>query len=159
MDLLPRAAPSPDLDIEVIHALPTGLAYGPPARSVRSDTAEGDRLLARLARDGMPAALIRAGFVGISDFWAPWSVVVEGDEIAAMAFAARSGDRAASIGVYTFPGFRGRGLAAAVTADWTRLPGLGGRALFYSASRTNTSSRRVIERLNLPRVGVGIRIA
>lgn len=142
----------------VIHALPQGLGFATFARIVRSETEEGERLLARLARDGMPRALADAGFVGIGDFWAPWCVALHGDQIAAMAFAARMGREGASIGVYTFPGFRGLGLAAAVTADWANLPSLAGRALFYSALWANASSLRVIARLGLPRVGVSLRI-
>lgn len=157
-DLLARDGPGEAPGAAVIHALPHDLAGGVPARIVRSDTPEGDRLLVRLARDGMPAALAAAGFVGVGDFWAPWCVAIEGEAIAAMAFAARTGPQGVSIGVYTFPGFRGRGLAAAVTADWARLPALAGRALFYSASWSNTSSLRVVERLGLPRIGVSVRI-
>lgn len=158
-ELLARDGPAQPLEPAVIHALPRGLAGSAPVRIVRSDTPDGDRLLARLARDGMPPALTAAGFVGIGDFWAPWSVALEDGEIAAMAFAARLGRQGASIGVYTFPGYRGRGLAAAVTADWANLPGLAGRALFYSALRANASSLRVVERLGLPRIGVSVRIA
>jgi hypothetical protein len=158
-DLLSRDGPAEVMGSAVIHALPHGQASASPARIVRGDTEDGERLLARFARDGMPPALSAAGFVGVGDFWAPWCVALEGGEVAAMAFAARTGDRGASIGVYTFPGFRGRGLAAAVTADWANLPSLAGRALFYSALSANVSSLRVIERLGLPRVGVSVRIA
>jgi hypothetical protein len=157
-DLLSRDRPAEVMGSAVIHALPRGLAYVTDARIVRGDTEDGARLLARLARDGMPPALMEAGFVGVGDFWAPWCVALEGGEIAAMAFAARTGRLGMSIGVYTFPGFRGRGLAAAVTAAWANLPGLAGRALFYSALWENASSLRVIERLGLPRVGVSVRI-
>jgi hypothetical protein len=157
--LLSRDGPAEVMGSAVIHALPHGLACATAARIVRGDTEDGARLLARLARDGMPPALTEAGFVGVGDFWAPWCVALEGGEIAAMAFAARTGGQGASIGVYTFPGFRGRGLAAAVTAAWANLPSLAGRALFYSALWANASSLRVIERLGLPRIGVSVRIA
>jgi RimJ/RimL family protein N-acetyltransferase len=157
-DLLSREGPVEVMGSAVIHALPRGLAFATRARIVRSETEEGGRLLARLARDGMPQALAEAGFVGVGDFWAPWCVAFEGDQIAAMAFAARTGRRGASIGVYAFPRFRGRGLAAAVTADWANHPGLAGRALFYSALSANTSSLRVIARLGLPPIGVSLRM-
>ena len=157
--LLSREAPVEVMGSAVIHTLPRGLVFTTSASIVRSETEQGDRLLARLARDGMPPALTEAGFIGGGDFWAPWCVALEEGQIGAMAFAARTGRRGAAIGVYTFPAFRGRGLAAAVTADWANLPGLAGRALFYSALFANTSSLRVIERLGLPRVGTSLRIA
>ncbi len=157
--LLSREAPVEVMGSAVIHTLPRGLVFATSARIVRSETEPGDRLLARLARDGMPPDLTEAGFIGVGDFWAPWCVALEDGRIAAMAFAARTGRWGAAIGVYTFPAFRGRGLAAAVTADWANLPGLAGRALFYSALFANTSSLRVIERLGLPRVGTSLRIA
>lgn len=158
VDLLAREGPVEVMGSAVIHALPPGLPVASLAKIVRSETQEGARLLARLARDGMPQALIEAGFVGVADFWSPWCVAMKDDRIAAMAFAARTGGKSASIGVYTFPGFRGRGLAAAVTADWANHPGLAGRALFYSALSANASSLRVIERLGLPRIGVSLRV-
>jgi hypothetical protein len=143
----------------VIKKIKLGLVFPISARIVRSDTDAGDGLLARLARDGMPPALIEAGFIGVEDFWPPWCVALEDGQIAAMAFAARTGRQGAAIGVYTFAAFRGRGLAAAVTADWANYPGVAGRALFYSALFANTSSLRIIARLNLPRVGISLRIS
>ncbi len=77
---------------------------------------------------------------------------------AAVAFAARLGAQGADVGVYTFPAFRGRGLAVAVTTVWSSLPALSDRALFYSTHRTNASSRRVAERLGLRRVGLSLRV-
>lgn len=138
--------------------MPHGLEAPVSAFIISSDTTEGDELLARLAREGMPTALSDAGFVSLADFWAPWCVALEGGEIAAMAFAARLSDAGAAIGVYTFAGFRGRGLAAAVSAAWSRHPALQDLPLFYSALVANTSSHRVTERLDLPRIGVSVRI-
>jgi predicted GNAT family acetyltransferase len=115
-------------------------------------------MLSRLAEQGMPQSLREAGFVGVGDFWEPWCVAFDGGEIASMAFAARIGVFGAGIGVYTFPGFRGRGLGASVTASWSSLPSLRGRDLFYSALTTNTSSRRVTDRLGLARIGASVRI-
>jgi hypothetical protein len=142
----------------LIYRLPSGMAYAADATIVRSDQVEGVALLERLARDGMPRHLIAAGFVGVADFWAPWCGALVGAEIAALAFAARLGERGAEVGVFTFPGFRGQGLAAAVTAAWSALPGLANRALFYSTHKTNVSSQRVAARLGLRRIGVSIRL-
>jgi predicted GNAT family acetyltransferase len=125
---------------------------------VRSDTPAGERLLARLAREGLPKSLIHAGFLGLGDFWWPWCVAMEGHEIAAMAFTPRLGETGAEIGVFTFPAFRSQGFAAAATAGWSSLPSLAGRALIYSTRLTNRSSRRVAERLGLHPIGARVRI-
>lgn len=139
--------------------LPRGAAFNSDAAIIGSDTPQGDRLLARLARDGMPPHLVEAGFVGLADFWAPWCAAMAGEEIAALCFAARLGPRGAAVGVYTFPGYRGRGWAAAVTAAWSSMPALAERTLLYSALRTNRSSLRVAERLGLRRFGLSVSIA
>lgn len=106
----------------------------------------------------MPARLIEAGFDSAYHFWEPWCVAYAGEEIAAIAFAARLGASGAEVGVYTFQGFRGRGLAAAVTAGWAKAPALVGRELHYAHSVNNVSSRRVTERLGLRRIGANFRI-
>ena len=61
--------------------------------------------------------------------------------------------RAAEAGTWTRAEFRGRGLAAACTAEWARLLRPSGRLLFYSTSRSNRSSQRVAARLRLRRLG------
>lgn len=120
---------------------------------VASDTPEGNRLLARLGEQGMPAALAAAGFVDVGELWAPWCVALDGDEIASIAFTPGFGPASAEVGVYTVQEYRGRGLAAAATAGWATLPAFGGRTLFYGTSRTNVSSQRVAERLGLRFIG------
>jgi hypothetical protein len=139
------------------HRLPNGLVSDVAATIVSSGTAEGSALHARLA-DEMPPHLIEAGFLTTGDLWEPWCAAIEGGEIAALAFAARTGVEGLEVGVYTFPGFRGRGLAAGVTAAWSRLPHLTGKTLFYSCSASNSSSRRVVQRLGLRRIGLSLRI-
>lgn len=151
-----QAPPQP---VHVIHRLPNGLAPDPAVEIVAGEGPDGRRLAARLAREGLPAAQTGAGFLTLGDFWPPWCVALAEGEIAAIAFAARTGAAGCEIGVYTFQGFRGRGLAAAVTAAWSSLPSLAGKRLFYSASWANRSSLRVIDRLALPRLGVSLRIA
>lgn len=51
------------------------------------------------------------------------------------------------------PEFRGKGHAAAVTAEWADLIRASARLLFYSTSGTNRSSQRVAARLGLRRIG------
>jgi hypothetical protein len=155
LDLL---APGAVVTANILYSLRHDLAYAAGARMICGDTAEGEALLARLERQGMPRALLDAGFLSVGDFWDPWCAALVGEEIAAMAFAACLGERGAEVGVYTFPGFRSQGLAAAVTARWSRLDSLAGRDLFYSTSSANLSSQRVAERLDLPRLGVRLAI-
>ena len=135
-----------------IHRLPRGTHWPGAANIVCHGTPEGNALQARIVRDGMPREMIEAGFTDLSHFWEPWCVALAGDGIAAIAFAARKSLLAADVGVYTIEAHRGRGLAAAVTATWsTLLPRQ--PALFYSTTRDNDASRRVITKLGLPFVG------
>jgi hypothetical protein len=142
----------------LIYRLPNGLRYEHTAAIVRGDSDEGRQLLARLADRGMPDYMQTAGFKGVGDFWEPWCVALDGTEIAAMAFAARLGVSGAELGVYTFPTYRGRGLAAAVTAAWSSMPALNQHSLFYSTTKSNRSSRRVTDRLGLRLIGTSFRV-
>ena len=145
----------------LIYQLPNYLRYEHRTTIVRGDSAEGERLLAHLAERGMPEYMAAAGFRSTADFWKPWCVALDGKrgEIASMAFAARLGEMGAEIGVYTFPQYRGRGLAAAVTAAWASMPALKDRALFYSTSKSNRSSQQAAARLGLRRIGASLRIS
>ncbi len=143
----------------VIYHLPNHLKYKHSATIVGGDSAQGAQMMARFAEQGFPSTLVEAGFKDVSDFWEPWVVALEDGEIAAIAFAARLRDIGAEIGVHTFPKFRARGFAAAVTAAWSSLPSLDGRALFYSTSRSNRSSQRVASRLGLRMIGASVNIS
>lgn len=156
--LMSRDLPVETVGTGIIYRLPHDLTYDAGSAIIRSDSLEAERMLSKLADEGMPQSLVDAGFVGISDFWEPWCIALEDQQIASIAFAARIGILGAEVGVYTFPGFRGRGFAAAVTACWSSLPSLSDRALFYSTQKTNYSSQRVACRLDLRRIGVSIRI-
>ncbi|MEI9995910.1 MAG: GNAT family N-acetyltransferase [Rhizomicrobium sp.] len=135
-----------------IHRLRRGVQAPSTVKVVCQGTAEGDALWTRLERDGLAPDWIAAGFTDLSHFWEPWCVAMAGDEIAAIAFAARTGLLAAEVGVYTLKAHRGRGYAAAVTAAWsTLLPRH--PVLFYATHRDNLSSQRVIARLGLPFLG------
>jgi len=159
IDLLSRVQPVVTIGPGVTYRLPNGLSYEHPALIVRGDSMEGEQMLARLAERGFPQYMLDAGFKGVGDFWEPWCVALDGDEIASIAFAARIGDVGAEIGVVTFPKFRGQGFAAAVTASWSSLPCLNGRALFYSTQRSNRSSQRVAARLGLRLIGARVGVS
>lgn len=141
-----------------IHLLPHATRSASVARIVCQHTPEGDALWARLQRDGMPAAMVADGFTDLSHFWEPWCVAMVGDEIGAIAFAARLSPQAAEIGVHTMKPFRGRRLAAAVTAGWSTMPILRQRTLFYSTLGDNLASQRVIAQLDLPFLGQSFRL-
>ena len=100
-----------------------------------------------------------AGFKSVADLWEPWCIALEGEEVAAIAFAARLGSVGAEIGVYTFRNFRSRGFAATVAANWSSMPSLEGHVLFYSTSRSNRSSQRVASRLGLQMIGASVSVA
>lgn len=142
--------------VSLIHELPPQPPSGSDATFVRSGTPPGDRLLAGLGT-GIPDHLVEAGFATVADLWPPWCVAVRDGVIAAVAFAARTGPKGRAVGVYTFRAFRRRGLASAVTAEWSQLPALAGRPLFYSTTADNLASQGVIGRLGLPRIGLGLR--
>ena len=158
VSLLSREAPVESVSRGIIYLLPPGLRRPAGVQIVSGDEPEGRRLLERIACEGTPRTLLDAGFKGVDDFWAPWCVALERGEIAATAFAARLGTFGAEVGVYTFPSFRGRGLAAAVTARWSSLATLADRRLFYSTQTTNRSSQRVAERLGLVRLGASLSV-
>jgi hypothetical protein len=159
VELLAGGQPAETVVAHLIYKLPNGLRHEHPAPIVRGDSPEGRQMLGRLADRGMPDYMVDAGFKDPRDFWEPWSVALDGAEIASIAFAARLSAIGAEVGVYTFPKYRGRGFAAAVTASWASLDSLNQRALFYSTARSNRSSQRVAARLGLRRIGSSFRIA
>lgn len=62
-------------------------------------------------------------------------------------------DQSVEAGAWTDPELRGRGYAAAVTAEWADVLRPSGRFLFYSTNPDNLSSQRVAARLGLRLVG------
>jgi hypothetical protein len=129
----------------------TACAAGEPT-IIASGTPAGDALIVELDRQ-MPPALVAVGFVNTGELWPPWCMAVVDGEIASIAFAARLGADAAAAGVFTLAPYRGRGLAARVTAAWAAHSALADRELFYGTSTTNRSSQRVVARLGLPFFG------
>jgi hypothetical protein len=158
IELLAGEHPITSIESSLIYALPRQQPAETAVRFICSGTDEGDALLEDFAKSGLPQHLVDAGFASIRDFWAPWCIALDGDAIAAMAFAARFGERGAEVGVYTFPRWRSRGLAAAVTAKWSCHPELASRELFYSTTVANASSQRVAARLGLQHFAVGLSV-
>lgn len=158
LQFLASEAPVEHWNAGLIWTFPDRLAYEHKEALVGSETPEGGRLLVRLKEQAMPQAIMAVGFKEISDLWAPWCMALHEDEIASIAFSARLGPAGAETGVTTVPAFRGHGYAAAATAGWASLPSLRRRALFYSTSRANVSSRRVAQRLGLHFLGASMAI-
>jgi hypothetical protein len=150
--------PVTDHHFGVIHQLPHDTRWKGEVTLVSHGTPDGDALIARITRDGMPQDVVDAGFVDLSHFWEPWCVAMLGDDIVSLAFAVRLGEQGAELGVNTLPAHRGKGFAAAATAGWSSLPALQQRPLFYATHRDNLSSQRVIARLDLPFLGIRLQI-
>jgi RimJ/RimL family protein N-acetyltransferase len=159
IELLSASEPVVTIGPGLIYKLPNGLSYAHSARIVHGDSVEGAKMRARFADRGLPKSMLDAGFKNVGDFWEPWCVALDGEEIASIAFAARIAAAGAEIGVYTFPKFRAQGFAAAVTASWSSMPSLAARELFYSTQRSNRSSQRVAARLGLRLIGATLRIS
>jgi hypothetical protein len=151
--LLAIEAPVEQSDSGPIWVFPDRLPFEHPAPLIRSETPEGDRLVAQLLKGGMPPAMVEMGFVDVGELWAPWCVALDGDQIASAAFTVGTGPASAEVGVATMPAFRGQGFAAAATAGWASHSALRDRHRFYSTSWANVSSLRVVERLGLRLIG------
>lgn len=82
---------------------------------------------------------------------APWAMIVEEGQVAAICHTPRRTPLGAEAGTWTAPAYRGQGYAAATTAVWAGL--LPGIHLFYSTSADNHSSQRVAGRLGLRPLG------
>ncbi|AXF24115.1 GNAT family N-acetyltransferase [Burkholderia pyrrocinia] len=158
---LAMLAPVPHWNVGLVYALPHALGFDTDARIalIDGDSDAGRQLLQSLSAHGMPEGLFSTGFRSAADLWAPWCAAIVDGEVASVAFAARLSDIGAELGLATAPAFRGRGLAAAVTAAWSRLPSLQTRTLFYSTDRDNLASQRVASRLGLALRGMTLRIA
>jgi hypothetical protein len=84
----------------------------------------------------------------------PWTMVLDGDRAISICHTpGPATPRAAECGVWTQPGHRGQGLAAATAAAWAEILRPTGRWLFYSTDADNRSSQRVAERLQLRPIG------
>ena len=155
LELLARKTPIEEQTAGLTFVVPDPLEYPHDATLVQSDTPTGDRMLAVLAEQGMPQALVALGF---TELWAPWCVALHDGVIASVAETVRSSASGIEAGITTIPAQRRRGFAAAATAGWAAHPALHGRTRFYSTQRTNVASQGVARRLGLPFVGTSLRL-
>ena len=125
------------------------VAFQPTAPLVRSDDADVGAL--RNANPGNWGADewldLLEGRLG------PWVMAMQSDRVISICHTPVFDAHAAEAGTWTDPDFRGRGHAAATTAEWAALMRSSGRLLFYSTSQVNGSSQRVAARLGLRSVG------
>jgi len=149
------AAEPPDLQNNggPIYTFPDDVRSPHPAQLIRSGTDDGDRLIERLEREGMPESLSSVGVVDAGEFWEPWCTAFEGEEIASIAFTVGMSPEGAEVGVCSMVAFRGRGFAAAAVAGWGSHSEVRGKTRFYSTAWSNVSSQRVTDRLGLRFVG------
>jgi hypothetical protein len=82
---------------------------------------------------------------------APWVAALAEGRVAAVCETARSAPSSVEAGVWTYPPYRRRGLAAAVTAAWSAL--VADRVAFYSTGWDNEASQGVARRLGLRPIG------
>ncbi|HDR9582593.1 TPA: GNAT family N-acetyltransferase [Burkholderia stabilis] len=158
---LAMLAPVQHWNTGLVYALPHALRFDTDARValIDGDSDAGRQLRQSLSANGMPEGLFSMGFRSAAGLWAPRCAAVVDGEVASVAFAARLSEAGAELGLATAPAFRGRGLAAAVTTAWSRLPSLRTRTLFYSTDSNNHASQRVASRLGLALRGRTLRIA
>lgn len=84
----------------------------------------------------------------------PWAIAVVEGKVASICHTPLAMTKAAAeCGVWTHADYRGRGLAAEVTATWAEVLRRSGRHLFYSTDAENLSSQRVAARLGLRPIG------
>lgn len=127
-----------------------GTHFSSPARLERSDGAGREALRGANPGNWQPVEWdeLLDGRLG------PWTMALEAERVVSICHTPGPlGPQAAECGVWTDPAFRGRGLAAAVTAEWAALLRPSGRHLFYSTDDDNLSSQRVAQRLGLRPVG------
>lgn len=121
-----------------------GPAFSFPASIERSPDivfVEDERLLERNFRGWVPGEI--AGGSG------PVAAVMVDGYPVSICFSARASDAAAEAGVETAERFRGRGLAARVTAAWALAVRASGRVPLYSTSWTNSPSLAVARKVGL----------
>jgi hypothetical protein len=100
--------------------------------------------------DGLP------GWAGELAARQPAVAAFDGDRAVAICASARIGAEACEAGVETVPAYRGRGLAAAVTAAWAELVRDRGLLPLYSTSWDNVASQGVARRLGMIRYAATI---
>ncbi len=138
----------------VAYSVPKLFTFDSEIQVISSGTSDADRLVQRISpTDAFSSELRDMGFRGPHDFWEPWSAAMQGEQIAALAFAARLTDRSSEPGIVTVPSLRRQGFATSAVAAWAKHPGLGTRSLFYSTTQDNDASKAIAARLGFQFIG------
>jgi len=125
------------------------LTYATEVRLVRSDSASVNE-----SRDANPGNWGADEWVDLLEGrLGPWVMAMHEARVVSICHTPTWNQHAAEAGTWTHPDFRGRGYAAAATAEWATLLRHTGRVLFYSTSQTNRSSQAVAARLRLRHIG------
>ncbi|MEU6819193.1 GNAT family N-acetyltransferase [Streptomyces atriruber] len=82
-----------------------------------------------------------------------WAMAVRDGSPVSICHTPAANGRAAEAGIWTRADFRGRGLAPAAVAAWSRRARLGKEVLFYSTTADNHASRSVARTLGLAPLG------
>ncbi len=134
----------------LVFVVPEQARFASAVRIARSDSSTGETLRDRNPGNWHPVEWdeLLDGCLG------PWAIAIAGERVVSICHTARPMTaRAAECGVWTLPGSRGRGHAAAVTAAWAEVVRPSGRHLFYCCNTDNLSSQAVTRRLGLRPVG------
>jgi predicted GNAT family acetyltransferase len=108
------------------------------------------------------AEILRGGFEDfVSELpdWQPFVAFVGNNRAVSICRSARITTKAHEAGVETLPDFRGKGYAAAVTAEWARRVREAGALPLYSTAWENVASQTVARKLNLRCYGTDFHIA
>lgn len=131
------------------YVIEEGVVFPPTTRLTRSDAADAD-----LLRGANPGNWEADAWHDLLDGrLGAWVMAVESGRVVSICHTPVCNAGAAEAGVWTDPACRGRGYAAACTAEWATLMRPTRRALFYSTSRTNRASQAVARRLGLRFLG------
>jgi RimJ/RimL family protein N-acetyltransferase len=98
------------------------------------------------------AEMLQGGFEGlIAELydWQPFLAIVEESKAVSVCRSVRITSQAHEAGVETLPGFRGKGYAAEVVAEWASLVKSMGAIPLYSTSWENIASQAVARKLEL----------
>jgi RimJ/RimL family protein N-acetyltransferase len=145
-------------------------ALGPAGRSAGRawviDAVPGFACDARIvtSEDGAApafAADVPAGFTWERDEWqqlmrgelGAWAMCTARDSPVSLCHCSRISPHGVEAGVWTHPGHRGHGYAAAATAAWASLVLPTAGHVFYSTNAGNRASERVTEKLGLRPIG------
>ena len=108
------------------------------------------------------AAILQGGFEKLIEelsAWQPFVALVEETRAVSVCRSVRITPAAHEAGVETLPGFRGKGYAADVTAEWARLVRARTGAIpFYGTSWENKASQAVARKLHLKCYGADFQI-